>query len=106
MDQREKPKQWLLLSTVGLSLYGLYCMVAQTAYCLAMPYDDYLYTRMEGPHAIAFGASLLLLAVSGVAGRLWNKDGNDRAAWLIRGLGIAIVIPLVWYALSGGTHFG
>ena len=60
---------------------------------------------MEGAHAIAFGVSLVLLAgCIGVAGRLWGISDKNRAAWVIRGIGIAIAVALGWYALLGGTN--
>lgn len=103
---REKSATLLqLVPTAGFLFYGVYCVVTQTAYVPATSYNDYRYTSMEGPHAIAFGVSLGLLAgCVGVAGRLWGISDNNRAAWVIRCIGIAIAVALGWYALLGGTH--
>lgn len=96
-----------LVSTVAFILYGLFCVVTQSAYCLASPHDDYLYTRMDVRYAIAFGSALILISLSvGSGGRLLGKGSNHRAAWIVRGIAFAIAIGLGWYALLGGTNLG
>jgi hypothetical protein len=98
---------WKLGSSAAFFLYGLFCVVTQTAYCPGTSHDDYLYTRMEGRYAIAFGASLVLLSGSFVvASKIRRTGGKDHIAWMIRGIGIAIVAALGWYALSGGANVG
>jgi hypothetical protein len=106
MNNREKSTTLLnLISTAAFFLYGLYCVVSQTAYLPANSHDDYFYTRMEGSHAIAFGASLVLLAAClEVARRLRANGGNDYAEWTLRGIGLVIAAIGIWYAMSGGVN--
>ena len=106
MNNREKPTT--LLNTIlkaAFPLYGFYCVVTQTAYFPADSSDDYLYTRMVGRHAIAFGASLMLLAASfEVARRLRANGGKDYAYWTVRGIGLVVAAVGTWYAMSGGAN--
>lgn len=97
-----------LLATIlrmGIALYGLYCVVTQTAFVPADPSDDYLFTRMLGRHAIAFGASLLLIAAcSEVARRQAANGGKTSNSWAVRGIGWVVAAVGIWYAMSGGSN--
>lgn len=106
MIERKSPIALLkLISAVAFLLYGLYCVATQSAYCPATSRDDYLYTRMDGPHAIAFGASLILIAVCvGTFGRFKDNHAKNQIAWMIRVIGIATAMALGWYGLLGGTN--
>lgn len=108
MNERKSHTDSLkLISKVAFFLYGLFCVVTQSAYSPASPHDDFLYTRMDGRYAIAFGGALIFIGVSvGSDGRLLGKGSNHRAAWIIRAIGFAIAVGLGWYALLGGTNVG
>lgn len=96
-------RSYLVLAFV--SLYGLYCVVTQTAYLPASSHDDYRYTLMEGWYAIAFGVSLVFLTACLAVARTLKANGtNDYAYWTLRGIGFAIAVVGILYAMSGGVN--
>ena len=86
-------------------LYGLYCIVVQTAWAPASYRDDYLYSRMEGRYAVAFGFAVILFPVCfPTTMKKWREAGGKPAMLFVRYGGFATAVGLFWYAMAGATE--